>query len=83
MGSCCITQEPSLAFCDHLECETGGVEVGEIYIYIYIYIYKHTHTHTHIYIYIYIITLSTKINIVKAMVFPVVMYGCESWTIQN
>ena len=27
------------------------------------------------------ITLSTKVCIVKAMVFPVVMYGCESWTI--
>ena len=27
------------------------------------------------------ITLPTKVYIVKAMVFPVVMYGCESWTI--
>ena len=26
------------------------------------------------------ITLSTKVSIVKALVFPVVMYGCESWT---
>ena len=26
------------------------------------------------------ISLSTKVHIVKAMVFPVVMYGCESWT---
>ena len=29
------------------------------------------------------ITLSTKVHIVKAMVFPVVMYGCESWTIKK
>ena len=29
------------------------------------------------------ITLPTKIQIVKAMVFPVVMYGCESWTIKK
>ena len=29
------------------------------------------------------ITLSTKIYLVKAMVFPVVMYGCESWTIRK
>ena len=29
------------------------------------------------------ITLLTKIHIVKAMVFPVVMYGCESWTIKK
>ena len=29
------------------------------------------------------ITLSTKFNLVKAMVFPVVMYGCESWTIRK
>ena len=29
------------------------------------------------------ITLPTKIKIVKAMVFPVVMYGCESWTIKK
>ena len=27
------------------------------------------------------ITLSTKVHLVKAMVFPVVMYGCESWTV--
>ena len=26
------------------------------------------------------ITLSTKVHLVKALVFPVVMYGCESWT---
>ena len=30
-----------------------------------------------------IITLPTKVVIVKAMVFPVVMYGCESWTIKK
>ena len=29
------------------------------------------------------ITLSTKVSRVKAMVFPVVMYGCESWTIKK
>ena len=29
------------------------------------------------------ITLSTKVCLVKAMVFPVVVYGCESWTIRN
>ena len=29
------------------------------------------------------ITLSTKVHTVKAMVFPVVMYGCESWTIKK
>ena len=29
------------------------------------------------------ITLLTKVHIVKAMVFPVVMYGCESWTIKR
>ena len=28
-------------------------------------------------------TLLTKVHIVKAMIFPVVMYGCESWTIKN
>ena len=28
------------------------------------------------------ITLSTQVRLVKAMVFPVVMYGCESWTIK-
>ena len=28
-------------------------------------------------------TLSTKVHLVKAMVFPVVMYGCESWTIEK
>ena len=29
------------------------------------------------------ITLSTQVHLVKAMVFPVVMYGCESWTIKK
>ena len=29
------------------------------------------------------ITLSTKVHLVKAMVFPVVMYGCESWTVKR
>ena len=29
------------------------------------------------------ITLSTKVHLVKAVVFPVVMYGCESWTIKT
>ena len=29
------------------------------------------------------ITLSTKVNLIKAMDFPVVMYGCESWTIKK
>ena len=29
------------------------------------------------------ITLPTKLHILKAMVFPVVMYGCESWTIKK
>ena len=29
------------------------------------------------------ITLSTKVHLVKSMVFPVVMYGCESWTLKK
>ena len=29
------------------------------------------------------ITLSTKVHLVKALAFPVVMYGCESWTIKK
>ena len=29
------------------------------------------------------ITLSTKVHLVKALVFPLVMYGCESWTIKK
>ena len=35
------------------------------------------------YIYILHITLPTKVCLVKAMVFPVVMYGCESWTVKK
>ena len=30
-----------------------------------------------------VITLSQKVRLVKAMVFPVVMYGCESWTVKK
>ena len=29
------------------------------------------------------ITLPTKVHLVKAMVFPVIMYGCESWTVKE
>ena len=29
------------------------------------------------------ITLQTKVHLVKAMVFPVIMYGCESWTVKK
>ena len=29
------------------------------------------------------ITLPTKVHLVKAMVFPVIMYGCESWTVRK
>ena len=29
------------------------------------------------------ITLPTKVHLVKAMVFPIIMYGCESWTVKN
>ena len=29
------------------------------------------------------ITLPTKVHVVKAIVFPVIMYGCESWTIKK
>ena len=29
------------------------------------------------------ITLSTKVHLVKAIVFPIVMFGCESWTIKK
>ena len=29
------------------------------------------------------ITLTTKVHLVRAMVFPVVMYGCESWTVKK
>ena len=29
------------------------------------------------------ITLSTKVHLIKAMIFPVVMYGCESWTVKK
>ena len=29
------------------------------------------------------ITLPTKVHLVKAMIFPVIMYGCESWTIKK
>jgi len=36
-------------------------------------LYTHTYTHTH----------TTKVHLVKAIVFPVVMRGCESWTMKK
>ena len=52
---------------------------------IYIYVYTHTHTHTHLDSIFKSkdITLPTKVHLLKAMVFPVVMYGCESWTVKK
>ena len=42
---------------------------------------------THLYVSLYLkgrdITLPTKIHLVKAMVFPVVTYGCETWTVKK
>ena len=35
------------------------------------------------YLFSQVVTLPTKVRLVKAMVFPVVMYGCESWTIKK
>ena len=32
---------------------------------------------------LFTITLPTKVRLVKAMIFPVVMYGCESWTVKK
>ena len=56
----------------------------------YVNSYIHLHNNIYIYIYIYIylfkkrdITLPTKVHMVKAMVFPVVMYGCKSWPIKK
>ena len=37
----------------------------------------------YIYIYIYIYTVPTNVCLVKALVLPVVMYGCESWTLKK
>ena len=50
---------------------------------IYTHTHTHTHTHTYIYNYTYLVILPTKDHLVKAMVFPVVMYGCESWTVKK
>ena len=41
------------------------------------------HTHTHNVFKSRDITLLTKVRLVKAMVFPLVMYGCESWTVKK
>ena len=84
VGSCCITQEPSLAFCDHLECETGGVEVGDIYIYIYT--HTHTHTHTYIYIYNYFVNkdqYSQGYGFSSSHVWMWELDYTESWVLQN
>ena len=61
------------------------------YIHIYIYSIYILYTHTHIYTMTNLdsifksrdITLPTKVRLIKAMVFPVVMYGCESWTVKK
>ena len=58
--------------------------------FLFVYIYIHTHTHTGVELLnrkeilkSRDITLATKVRVVKAMVFLVVMYGCESWTIKK
>ena len=45
-------------------------------------IYSHINTCTQMFTEV-LITLPTKVRLVKAMVFSVVMYGCESWTIKK
>ena len=48
--------------------------------------YLYFHSITHLYTYLFKsrdITLPTQVRLVKAMVFPVVMYGCESWTVKK
>ena len=45
--------------------------------------WKKTYDQTRLHIKSRDITLPTKVRLVKAMVFPVVMYGCESWTIKK
>ena len=74
------------------------LNIYSLNIYIYIYTHTHTHTHTHFndlsctsvamklkdsILKSRDITLPTRVHLVKAMVFPVVMYGCESWTIKK
>ena len=58
--------------------------------FLFVYIYIHTHTHTGVELLnrkeilkSRDITLPTKVRLVEAMVFPVVMYGCEGWTIKK
>ena len=62
--------------CDDLEAGDTGVLMGWMLnregIYLYYSIFKSKD-----------ITLPTKVRLVKAMVFPVVMYGCESWTMKK
>ena len=64
--------------CDPMNCSTPGLPVHHQ-------LPEFTQTHVH-----WVgdtksvdITLLTKVRLVKAMVFPVVMYGCESWTIKK
>ena len=56
-----------------------------IYVYIYIINNKYIHTYTNLDSILKSrdVTLWTKVCLVKFMVFPVVMYGCESWTIKK
>ena len=56
---------------------------GITFIYLYIYIYDKVMTNLDSILKSRDITLSTNVHLVKAMVFPVVMYGCESWTIKK
>ena len=58
--------------------------------FLFVYIYIHTHTHTGVELLnrkeilkSRDITLPTKVRLVEAMVFPVVTYGCESWTVKK
>ena len=55
----------------------SGVQHSDSFIYMY------THTNLDSILKSRDITLTTKIHLVKAMDFLVVMYGCESWTIKN
>ena len=73
---CCLVAQSCLTVCDLVDCSPPGTSVhGDSSG-------KNTGVGCHTLLQ-GIITLPTKVRLVKVMVFPLVVYGCESWTVKK
>ena len=79
----CSVAQLCPTFCDPMDCSTPGFSVLHSEIKKHLLLGRKAMTNLDSILKSRDITLPTKVHVVKAMVFPVVMYGCESWTMKK